>query len=137
MHGSSVGSPRRSVLFRSNSAFDTASWSCLSGILPLDKTYLQADSGSAARAQSRFTRMCNNWEGVSPVPPLPLVTVQLLLGAKRGRTDGEPTPSVLPQRHLPGDESPRCRALRAPGSDRSPGSYWPNVENVSRHERLN
>jgi hypothetical protein len=81
--------------------------------------------------------MRDNGKGVSSAPPLPLVTVQLLSGAKRGRTDSEPTPSILPQRHLPGDESPRCRALRAPGSDCSPGSNWPNVENVLRDERLN
>lgn len=41
MHGSLVGSPRRSVHFRSNSVFDTASWSRLSAKSPLDKTYLQ------------------------------------------------------------------------------------------------
>ena len=72
MHGSSVGSPRRSVLFRSNSVFDTASWSCLSGILPLDKTYLQPTAATPLARRRDLLEMRDNLEGVSPVPPLPL-----------------------------------------------------------------
>jgi len=68
---SSVGSPRRLVLIRSNIAFDTASYTYLSGILALDKTYLPrkvrgTGSGqrlctlqvcfATTRAQARFAR---------------------------------------------------------------------------------